>query len=65
MNPRNYRHSPLGANHFHVYAIILPYFHNFQLLHSTFCKGLRFVIINMDEHCYDHQILHHDYQLYQ
>ena len=50
----NYRQSPLGANHFHVYAILLSYFHNFQLLHSAFYKGLRFVIINMDEHCYNH-----------
>ena len=72
----NYRHSPLGANHFHVYAIILPYFHNFQLLHSAFYKASQFAIINMDEHSYNHievpvvctlhcQILHHDYQLSQ
>ena len=70
------RHSPLGANHFHVYAIILPYFHNFQLLHSAFYKVSQFAIINMDEHSYNHievrvvctihcQILHHNYQLSQ
>ena len=47
--------SPLSADHFHVYAIvllvILP-----QLLTSSFrfYKVVRFVMINMDEHCYNH-----------